>query len=602
MAVRPDASGDRVTFRALVRGVIAGASSTPRLAKGLWNLATLRPTSKMSIGLLLQRQVTKTPNAVALVFEGQAWTYAELNAWANRFAHVLQQRGVGAGDTVGILVENRPLVLAAALGTVKLGAVAAMLNHQQRGEVLVHSLSLTGPKLMLVGEECGEAWKSVTALKKRPKPAVLWDGDKAPRGADQLAPLMTAAQSGNPRGVEAITASSTCFFIFTSGTTGLPKASKMTHYRWLRGMAGLGQMGLRLTAEDRLYCCLPLYHNNALTVSLGGVLGAGASLALGRKFSASRFWDEVRAADATAFCYIGELCRYLINQPPSAKDRQHRIHSIIGNGLRPEIWAEFQARFGITNVSEFYGASESNLAFVNGFNLQRTAGFCPMPFSVVRFDHDGEQPMRGDDGHMEEVETGGVGLLITEVTDRTPFDGYTDPKATEAKLLRDVFVRGDCWFNTGDLVRDQGYRHIQFVDRVGDTFRWKGENVATTEVEAAFAAIPGVEQAVVYGVQVPHAEGRAGMAALTLSGEFDGEAVAKALSERLPAYAVPVFVRIKTEQETTATFKYRKVDLKREGFDPEQVSDPLYVRWSSKGGYEPLTEDHLSAINKGEWR
>lgn len=602
MAASPDVSADRVTLPALVRGAFAGARSSPRLARGLWNLATLRPGSKRSIGALLQRQAKKTPHAIALVFEGQIWRYAQLNAWANRFAHVLQQRGVVAGDTVGVLMENRPLVLAAALGIVKLGAVAAMLNHQQRGEVLVHSLTLTGPKLMLVGEECAEAWSSVTAIKKRPRTAVLWDGEQAPRGADRLAPLLSAAPSGNPRGVESITASSTCFFIFTSGTTGLPKASKMTHYRWLRGMAGLGQMGLRLTAQDRLYCCLPLYHNNALTVSLGAVLGAGASLALGRKFSASRFWDEVRASDATAFCYIGELCRYLMNQPPSAKDRHHRVHAMIGNGLRPEIWADFQARFGIDNVSEFYGASESNLAFVNGFNLQRTAGFCPMPFAVVRFDSDAEQPQRGGDGHLRTVATGGVGLLITEVTDRTPFDGYTDPKASEAKLLRDVFKPGDCWFNTGDLVRDQGYRHIQFVDRVGDTFRWKGENVATTEVEAAFAGISGIEQAVVYGVQVPHTEGRAGMAALTLSGPFDGDAVARALSRRLPAYAVPVFIRIKAEQETTATFKYRKVDLKRQGFDPAQVSDPLYVRGSATGGYQPLTDEHVQALNAGQWR
>ena len=455
---------------------------------------------------------------------------------------------------------------------------------------------------MLVGEECAAAWKSVTTLKQPAKPPVLWDGEKAPRGADLLAPLMTEAPADNLRVTATLTASSTCFYIFTSGTTGLPKASKMTHYRWLRGMAGLGQMGLRLTADDRLYCCLPLYHNNALTVSLGAVLGSGASLALARKFSATRFWDDVRKADATAFCYIGELCRYLVNQPPSVKDRQHRVRAIIGNGLRPEIWDAFQSRFGIANVSEFYGASESNLAFVNGFNLQRTAGFCPMPFSVVRFDHDGEQPQRGDDGYLEEVKAGEVGLLITEVTERTPFDGYTDPKATEAKLLRDVFVRGDCWFNTGDLVRDQGYRHIQFVDRVGDTFRWKGENVATTEVEAAFAGIEGVEQAVVYGVAVPHAEGRAGMAALTLSGEFDGGALADALCRKLPAYAVPVFIRIRAEQDTTATFKYRKVDLKREGFDPAQVNDPLYVRWSAKGPYEPLTTEHLNAINGGQWR
>jgi len=591
-----------VTLHDLLRGALGGARSTPKLARGLLTLALLKPTSKKSIGLLLQQWAAKTPDTVALKFDDQLWTYAQLNAWVNRVAHALQAEGITRGDTVAVLVENRPLALVAMLATVKLGAVAAMLNHQQRGDVLAHSLALTKPRLALVGNECRDAWRSIPDGSAPPNLTVLWDGGRPPKGARKLAEPAAPEASDNPPGVGAITAAQTCFYIFTSGTTGLPKASKMTHYRWLRGMAGLGQMGLRLSANDTLYCCLPLYHNNALTVSLGAVLGAGATLALGRRFSASRFWDEVRQMDATAFCYIGELCRYLLNQPARPGDRDHRVRAIIGNGLRPEIWAEFQSRFNIANVSEFYGASESNLAFVNGFNVQRTAGFCPMPFAVVQFDADTETPIRDVEGYMISVPVGGIGLLITEVTERTPFDGYTDPKASEAKLLRDVFVSGDCWFNTGDLVRDQGYRHIQFVDRVGDTFRWKGENVATTEVEAAFAGIEGVEQAVVYGVQIPGTDGRAGMAALTLAGEFDGAAVARQLETRLPAYAVPLFIRLKADQETTATFKYRKVDLKRQSFDPAQVHDPLYVRMAPGQPYVPLTAERHAAIGRGEWR
>lgn len=597
-----DLTDDRVTLPDLLRGALGGARSTPRLARGLLTLALLKPTSKRSIGLMLQQWAAKTPDAVALKFDDQLWTYAQLNAWVNRVAHTLKSEGIARGDTVAVLVENRPLALVAMLATVKLGGVAAMLNHQQRGDVLAHSLALTKPRLALVGNECRDAWRSVPDGSTPRDLTLLWDGGRPPKGARKLTESALPEASDNPPGVGAITADQTCFYIFTSGTTGLPKASKMTHYRWLRGMAGLGQMGLRLTADDTLYCCLPLYHNNALTVSLGAVLGAGATLALGRRFSASRFWDEVRQMDATAFCYIGELCRYLLNQPPGPGDRDHRVRAIIGNGLRPEIWAEFQSRFNIGNVSEFYGASESNLAFVNGFNVQRTAGFCPMPFAVVQFDADTETPIRDADGYLVSVPVGGIGLLITEVTERTPFDGYTDPKASEAKLLRDVFVSGDCWFNTGDLVRDQGYRHIQFVDRVGDTFRWKGENVATTEVEAVFAAIDGVEQAVVYGVQIPGADGRAGMAALTLAGEFDGAAVARQLEARLPAYAVPLFIRLKADQDTTATFKYRKVDLKRQGFDPAQVQGPLFVRMAPGQPYLPLTMERHAAIGRGEWR
>jgi len=362
-------------------------------------------------------------------------------------------------------------------------------------------------------------------------------------------------------------------------------------------MAGLGQLGLRLNADDVLYCPLPLYHNNALTVSWSAVIGAGACLALSRKFSASRFWDDIRATGATSFCYIGELCRYLLNQPERASDTDHKVRTIIGNGLRPDIWAQFQHRFGIKHIAEFYTASECNLAFVNAFGFEGTAGYCPLPHAIVSFDVENEQPIRHVvDNTMTREGKGGIGLLLTEITDKAPLDGYTDAKATQAKVFRDVFKKGDAWFNTGDLVRNQGFGHIQFVDRVGDTFRWKGENVATTEVEAALGCIDGIHEAVVYGVEVPGADGRAGMAAICWNdskGGLDGVALAQALYKALPKYAVPLFIRVREEHEVTATFKHRKVELKRQGFDVDKVSDALYVLGDA--GYELMHAEHQVA-------
>ena len=588
-----------VHLRDLARGVLRILPDTLETARGLWNLARVSADKPASIGLQLEQVAQRDPGRLALLFDERSWTYAEFNAWANRIAAVYRARGVKSGDTVAILMENRPEVLACVAAAVKLGAVAAMLNHNQRGEVLTHSLALTKPRLLVCGAECREALESTTfhpgSDRKRP---VLWTGPgKAPAGYRDLDAELSGQPDGNPLETQAVLARQPAFYIFTSGTTGMPKASVMTHYRWLRGMAGLGQMTMRMKPDDTLYCPLPLYHNNALTVSWGAVLGAGCTLALGRKFSASRFWDEIRRYDATAFCYIGELCRYLLNRPPSTQDREHLVRLIVGNGLRPEIWAAFQERFGIEHIYEFYGASESNLAFVNAFGLSQTAGFCPMPFAIVAFDAEAEQPARDAKGFMRKVRRGESGLLITEVTDKAPFDGYTDKKASEAKLLRDVFKKGDVWFNTGDLVRDQGWRHIQFVDRVGDTFRWKGENVATTEVEGALNGFPGIEQAVVYGVEVPGADGRAGMASLSCAGEFDGAALARHLRAALPAYAVPLFLRLRAEQETTATFKYRKVELKRAGFDPAQVPEPLYVLLDAQRGYEALSAElHRSIV------
>ncbi|MBP7131937.1 MAG: long-chain-acyl-CoA synthetase [Aquabacterium sp.] len=576
------------------------------LLKGLVGLALLKPTRQGSIGQTFADQAARTPDQPALVCGERRWTYAELNAWANRCAHTLQAAGVKSGDAVGVLLDNRAEVIAWVLGIVKLGAVATMVNNQQRGEVLAHSIRLTHPVLMLVGEACTEALDSLPPAER----AALcdrwwWEGDAPPPpeltwASERLA----VAPSHNPPETAAMFLHQPAFHVFTSGTTGLPKASVMSHYRWHRCMSGMGVLGLRLRPDDVLYCPLPLYHNNALTVSWGAALGAGACLVIARKFSASGFWDDIRRHQATSFCYIGELCRYLLNQPERPNDRSHRVRAIIGNGLRPEIWDAFQQRFGIAHIAEFYTASECNLAFINALGLPRTTGLCPLSFGIVRMDMETEEPVRsGRRQYMSRVDRGEVGLLITEITDRAPLDGYTDSKATEAKVLRNVFKKGDAWFNTGDLVRHQGLHHMQFIDRLGDTFRWKGENVATTEVEGALAHQPEVAEAVVYGVTVPGADGRAGMAAITLSDQtrsLDGSALARALYAQLPRYAVPLFLRLRDDHAVTATFKYSKVALKREGFDPSVVHDALYVL--TPAGYVPLTNTVWGALSAGSHR
>ncbi|HEX5356300.1 MAG TPA: long-chain-acyl-CoA synthetase [Aquabacterium sp.] len=584
-----------INFFQWTGGVLRTAPALPSVVKGLWNLVTLKPDQIGSLGLRYAELAARQPDAPALIFEGRTWTYAQFNAWANQIAHSLEAAGIRQGDSVGVLMENRAELMACVLGIVKLGAIATLLNNQQRGEPLAHSLRITKPRVVIFGEECVEAFDSIVpALRAELCPQWWFEGASAgPAGTDSLRRRTLKAETSNPPQTAQIKLRQPCFHIFTSGTTGMPKASVMTHYRWHRCMAGLGQLGMRLKSDDVLYCPLPMYHNNALTVSWSSVIGAGACMALGRKFSATRFWDEIRANKATAFCYIGELCRYLLNQPAKATDQQHGVRTIIGNGLRPDIWETFQTRFNIPHIAEFYTASECNLAFVNAFNFKGTAGYCPLPYAIVAFDVENETPIRQADGTMRKVGKGECGLLLTEITDKAPLDGYTDSKATEAKVFRHVFKKGDAWFNTGDLIRDMGFGHIGFVDRVGDTFRWKGENVATTEVEAALGTIDGIEEAVVYGVEVPGADGRAGMAAIRWDdskGHIDGAALAAALHKALPKYAVPLFIRVREEHEVTATFKHRKVELKREGFDVDKVEDDLYAL--GENGYELMQRAH----------
>jgi fatty-acyl-CoA synthase len=593
----------RVRFTDLVKALPALAPDTVRMTKGAIGLATVKSTSLESVGHVFQRAAHKHPDRPFLRFENQEYSYGQANARVNQYAGVLSAHGVGEGSVVGILASNRPETLLVALATVKLGAIAGMLNYQQRGDVLNHSQKLLDSTVLVVGAECAEALASVPAAEVRGTVLGLPDASGPLPGFASLDELATHASTEDPPQCAQIRASQKAFYIFTSGTTGLPKASTMSHLRWLKSMTGLGGLGVRLKGSDTLYCCLPLYHNNALTVSLSSVLSAGATLALGRSFSVSRFWDEVVSTRSTAFVYIGELCRYLLNAPERPAEKQHRVRVIVGNGLRPEIWQQFSRRFGIKRIAEFYGASECNLAFINALNIDRTAGVTPLPFAVVAYDQASERPARDANGRLRRVRTGEVGLLLTKITKRAPFDGYTDPDATEKKVIRDAFKPGDAWFNTGDLVRKQGWNHVSFADRLGDTFRWKGENVATTEVEAALSEHPSVEQAVVFGVPVAGTDGKAGMAAVKLAAgaQFDGAGMAKHLVERLPSYAVPLFLRLIDEVEQTSTFKSRKVDLRDEGYNPDKVADPLFVL-AGTDGYVPYYPNYVAAVAAGAVR
>ncbi|WP_425355151.1 long-chain-acyl-CoA synthetase [Prescottella equi] len=588
MPMSSDAAASTIGLVQLALQLPRMATEIPSLARGALGL-TRKPDARESIGRVFQDLARRQPDRPFIRFDGASISYRQANERVNRYADVLVQQGVERGDVVGILMKNRPETLLLTLAAVKLGAVAGMLNHNQRGEVLAHSLSLLDSRVLVVGEECDEA---ISSLSGAP------DADTV-LSAGKLDELAESADPSNPAVCEQIQAKERAFYIFTSGTTGMPKASLMSHFRWLKSMSGLGAMGVRLRRNDTLYCALPLYHNNALTVSLSSVLSSGATFAIARTFSASRFWDDAKRNGATAFVYIGEVCRYLLNQPERPSDRDNGIRLMVGNGLRPEIWTEFTERFGIDRVAEFYGASECNIAFVNALGVERTAGVCPLPHAVVEYDQDTGRARRAQDGRLRRVRVGEVGLLLSKVTDRAPFDGYTDPEATESKLVRDAFKDGDCWFDTGDLVRDQGFMHVAFVDRLGDTFRWKGENVATTEVEGAMSAHPAIEQSVVYGVAVPGADGKAGMAAVTLRDghELDGARLAAHLFDRLPSYAVPLFVRVVDSLETTSTFKSRKVELREEVYSSDV--ERLYVLAGRRDGYRPAYDGYVREVADG---
>ena len=585
---------------------------TPGSIGRLKLLLTTRPSDEISMVDKLQDHAANLPDNAALLFEDRRISWSELNAKANQMANYFRSRGVTYGDKIAVNMENRPELLFVVMGAQKLGAVAGMVNTGQTHEALAHSLKLIEPKLVVVGSECLGNMESVAdIIEAYHADKMLYVADTGHAGPPAgYLDLMTEAEGQDTANItpdKVLTLGTPTYYIFTSGTTGLPKASITTHMKILRAGTQFGVNVMTLGPDDTYYCALPLYHSNALVVGFGSCLAGGATLALRRKFSASQFWEDCIKFEATAAIYIGELLRYLLAQPERESDRSHNVTRVLGNGLRPDIWMEFKNRFGIARIHEFYGASEGNSGFVNIFNFDKTVGWSPgygSDWDVVSYDVDEDLPIRGADEHLQKVEIDQTGLLIFKISEKNPFDGYTDAQASEKKILRDVFEKGDAWFNTGDLVVLQKHGHIQFGDRIGDTFRWQGENVATTEVESVIMKWPEIEDAVVYGVTVPGRDGRCGMLYLTQKeeGKLDLNGLAAHMRENLPTYAVPRFIRIGQKVDVTGTFKFQKSKLKNAAYNVAEVDDPLHVLARDADGVEPITAEVQASIDKGDVR
>jgi fatty-acyl-CoA synthase len=579
-----------------------------------WRTRKLRPSSSFTTADLVEQWADRTPDAEAICFEGRRISYAEYDAWGNRYAHWARRQGIQAGDVVALLMENRPEYLFCWLGLAKLGAIGALINTNLSGSSLAHCLRVSQARHLVLGAELLPAWKSARELlEEKPK---VWLSDGAPDPASNFGDLDRAVASEPSEPMpglrDDLQAGDKLFYIYTSGTTGNPKAANISHHRFLQVAYAFAALS-RATARDRMYVVLPLYHSAGGLCAVGISLAAGATVVLRRKFSASHFFGDCREERVTLFQYIGELCRYLLNSPADPDERRHQIRLCVGNGLRPDIWEAFQERFQIPDILEFYGATEGNVALFNADGRVGAIGRVPpllerlSPVKLVRFDLDDELPVRGPDGFCIECGPGEVGEAIGRIPKSSDsvlgrFEGYTDKSATEKKILSGVFERDDAWFRTGDLLRRDEDGYYYFVDRVGDTFRWKGENVSTSEVSAVLGGHPGVREANVYGVEVPGADGRAGMASLVVDSDFDLQSIRSRLESELASYARPLFIRLQPQMEVTGTFKHRKLDLVAEGFDPGRVADRLYFADPETKSFVPLDLPTYRRIVDGDVR
>ena len=580
--------------------------------RALQRTAAIEQDLNLTLPVLIERLALQFGTAAALVSSDSSLSYAELAARSNQYARWGLAQGLERGDVAALLMPNCAEYVAVWLGLTRIGVTVALLNTHLASDGLMHSIRIVAPRLVVVGAELAP---HLAAVRTRLEPDLgIWVYGA---GAPEFASLNDAlgrfsGEAPSAADYTAPTLDTTALYIYTSGTTGLPKAAHVTHYRlmrWSQWFAGL----MDTSPRDRIYNCLPLYHSVGGVVAVGAVLAGGGAVVIRRRFSASDFWRDVRDERCTLFQYIGELCRYLVNAPSQDIEVEHSLRMACGNGLRPEVWEAFKTRFRIPRILEYYASTEGNFSLYNCEGQPGAIGRIPsflahrLPVALLRFDVESGEPLRNSSGFCERCGVDEVGEAIGLIPDdgnarAGRFEGYADAEASKRKVLHNVFKEGDAWYRTGDLMRRDAAGFYYFVDRVGETYRWKGENVSTAEVLTALTSAPGVLEGVVYGAAVPNTDGRAGMAALVVGREFDLKAFRAAVAERLPAYARPVFLRLLPALESTGTFKPRKQDLVRAGFDPAQVSDPLYIDDPRANAYVPLDAALYAAIRDGRHR
>jgi citronellyl-CoA synthetase len=597
-------------------------SSIVEFFRVLWNFFQAAPTliffkppaddKKTSLGLMFQTTAAKYSNKSAIVCGDSELTWGQFNALTNQYAHSLKSQGVARGDCVAVLIENRTELLCSIFALAKIGATAGLVNTGLTDRPLAHCISVVESKKCLVGQELLAAISGVKGNLTLQDKDYLWVADPliiadAPDWATDFSATLAGMPTDNLPETDEIVAGEIALYIFTSGTTGLPKPALIYHRKIMSAAKPYSKAGFHAKPSDRLYICLPLYHATGFLLGIGSCLHSGASMFVRRRFSATQFWPEVQKHQTTLFIYVGELCRYLAMAPECPDEKNNPLKTMLGNGLRPDIWDTFRNRFGVKRITEIYGSSEGNVSLLNILNKESTIGTGSVVVMLVKYDIENDEIVLDEDGKVIEVEPGEAGLMLGQIDDLYKFDGYKNADATNDKILTDLREPGDRWFNTGDLIRTvdvgfaMGLPHYQFVDRVGDTFRWRAENVSTNEVGEILNACDQVEISNVYGVDIPGAEGKAGMAAITLTPgqQFNAAEFTEFVDRELPAFARPVFVRIEQEQDTTGTFKLFKGKLKQQAYHLDQVDEPIYVRQPKSKQYELLDRGFYEQLING---
>ncbi|KAM7393449.1 hypothetical protein PAMA_008208 [Pampus argenteus] len=554
------------------------------------------------------QQAKQNPNKPFIIFEKQRLTYRDVDRRSNQFANAFRDEGsLKQGDIVAVLMCNEPDFICVWLGLCKVGCEVAFLNVNIKATSLLHCFHSCGARTLVVGADLVRLVEEALPDLKNDNMAVWVVDHSNSQVFNSLLDKVEHMSAENLSDLPKVDIMSNFLFIFTSGTTGLSKAARVGHLKAVMSMAFFQMCGA--TSDDIIYITLPLYHMSASLLGVGGCIRLGATCVLKKKFSASQFWKDCVKYNVTVVQYIGELCRYLINHPVVPEEGAHIVRLAAGSGLRSDVWKEFVKRFGRIKIREGYGLTEASIGFLNYTDevgpIGRASYFnkLSMPFELLRYDTQTYEPVRTDCGRCLRAQIGEPGILVAPLTAMNQFLGYAGNKVqSEKKLVRDVFKVGDVFFNTGDLLLHDHRDFLYFHDRIGDTFRWKGENVSTTEVSEVLGHLDFIQEANVYGVTVPGYEGRAGMATVVLKQDhnLNGSKLYSHLVKTLPAYAWLWFLRIQTSLDVTETFKQQKLKLVQEGFNPANIQDPLYFLDISQKDYILLTVSLYQDIVSGK--
>ena len=565
----------------------------------------LKQIPNQSLGTRIEKQASENPDNISLYFSNKSWTWDSVNKECNRYANFFKNLDLKSGNTVSLMMENSPEYLFLTGGINKVQGINALINTHQKKQALIHAFNISTPKWIIVDQDCLPFLLEIgnDLPVKNENIFVCGTTGISNHGFRDLDKESKQISTENPDFTSKSHSREIAFNIFTSGTTGLPKAVTLSNFKFLR-VGIFGTTTLLLETDDTIYVPLPLYHGLGLNVGWGAAIWKGSSIALRKRFSASEYWKDIKNYNATCTLYIGEIPRYLLNRPESEFVRDSPLRKMVGLGLKKVVWERFSSRFNVPRIVEYFGATEIG-GFVNVSGNPGMVGRKVFPgIHIVKINKITNEILRDEKNFCILCEPGESGMVLVQVTPKSDFTGYKSRSATEKKIVTNVIEKGDTYFNTGDILKLHEDQWVSFVERSGDTFRWKGENVSTSEVESIILSFPGIQSSVVYGVKIPHSEGKGGMTAITLqnSESFDIKKFSKFLSSSLPRFAIPVFVRIRRDLETTGTFKLKRGNLRGEGYDPSKISDLLYI-WDSKPNYlKKLTVEIYRSISDGNLR